>query len=162
MATRLPLVLGTDGLPQQLQSGDTITAPTNAPNLRAVTNSEAATAITIGTPVFMFAADGVKRAQANVKTTSQVAGVMYDVTVAAAGVGNIATSGVVVATTVQWDAVAGTAGGLIFNTLYFLDPATIGKITATVPTTVGQTVTLIGRALSTTELELNIQTPILL
>ena len=162
MATRLPLVLGADGLPQQLQSGDTLSSPNSGLSLRSVTNNEASVAIVLGTPVYMFGADGVKRAQANAKATSQVAGLCYDVTVAAAGVGNLITSGVLVGTTAQWDAVAGTTGGLIFNTLYFLDPATIGKMTATVPTTVGQTVTLIGRALSTLELELSIGTPILL
>lgn len=162
MTVRSPVVLGADGLLQQLQSGDTISAPTNTPSIRSVTNSEGAAALVIGAPVYAFAADGVKRAQANAKATSQVVGVCYDVSIAAAGTGNIATSGVMVATTAQWDAVAGTTGGLTFNTLYFLDPATVGKITSTVPTTVGQCNVLIGRAISTTELELMIETPILL
>jgi hypothetical protein len=104
----------------------------------------------------------VKRAQANAKATSKLAGLGLDASVAAGGTGNIITSGVLVATTTQWDAVAGTTGGLAFGTLYFVDPANPGKITSTVPTTAGQTVTLVGIALSTTELELTIQPPILL
>jgi hypothetical protein len=162
MATRLPLVLGSDGLPQQLQSGDQISAPTTAPSLRSVTNGEGAAAIVIGAPVYAFAADQVKRGQANAKTTSKIVGVGYDASIAAAAVGTIATAGVVVATTTQWDAVAGTTGGLAFGTLYFLDPANPGKITSTVPTTVGQCVELIGIALSTTELDLQIAQPVLL
>jgi hypothetical protein len=84
------------------------------------------------------------------------------VTTAAAGVGNIISAGILVATTIQWDAVAGTTGGLVFGTRYFLDPATVGKMTATPPATTGQCNVLIGIALSTTELELQIASPILL
>jgi hypothetical protein len=162
MAIRNPLVLGADGLAQALQSGDTISATISTASIRAVTNGESAAAITIGTPVYASAADVVKRAQANAKTTSKLAGLIYDSTIAAAGVGNVAQSGVLVATAVQWDAVAGTTGGLTFNTTYFLDPATAGKITATPPTTAGQCNVVVGTAISPTELELQIAQPILL
>jgi hypothetical protein len=163
MAIRLPVVIGTDGLLQQLQAGDSIQSPTNAPSIRSVTNGESSVAITIGMPVYASAADAVKRAQANAKATSGVIGLVYDVTIAAGASGNIAESGVLVATTVQWDSVAGTTGGLVFNTIYFLDPATPGKITSTVPTTVGQVNLPLGRALSTTELDILLgRDPILL
>lgn len=162
MAIRLPVVIGADGLQQQLQSGDTISAANNTPSVRSVTNGESSAAITIGMPVYASAADTVKRAQANAKSTSKLAGVVYDVSIAAAGVGNIAQSGIIVATTAQWDAVAGTTGGLLFNTLYFLDPVTPGKMTATPPTTVGQCNAIVGMAISSTELELQISQPILL
>lgn len=162
MAIKIPLVLGADGLPQQLQAGDTSAAAGATYLSRAVTNSEGAAPIVIGAPVYAFAADGVKKAQANAKATSKLAGLGLDATFAAGAVGNIITGGVLVATTAQWDAVAGTAGGLAFGTIYFLDPATAGKITATPPTTVGQCVTIVGIALSATELELQISQPILL
>ena len=162
MTLRIPLVLGADGLPQQVQSGDTISATVSTASVRAVTNNESAAAITIGMPVYAFAADGVKRAQGNAKATSRVAGLVFDASIAAAGVGNIAQSGILIATTIQWDAVAGTTGGLIFNTTYFLDSATAGKITATPPSTVGQCNVVIGVAISTTELEIQISQPILL
>lgn len=162
MTVRNPLVVGADGLIQQLQSGDTIQAPTNTPSIRSVTNGESSAAIVIGAPVYASAADTVKRAQANAKSTAKLAGVGYDATTAAAGVGNIAMSGVIVATTAQWDAVAGTTGGLAFNTIYFLDPSNAGKITSTVPTTAGQCNVIVGLALSSTELELQISQPILL
>lgn len=162
MALKTPLVLGSDGLAQQLQSGDTIATAGAIYTSRSITNNEGAATLVIGAPAYAFAADGVKRAQANAKSTAKVAGLGLDASIAAAGVGNIITSGILVATTAQWDAVAGTTGGLAFGTYYFLDPATAGKITATVPTTVGQCVTMIGLAISTTELELDIQPPILL
>ena len=162
MTLRAPIVIGSDGLPQQLQAGDTITVAANTPSIRSVTNGEASAAITIGMPIYASAADTVKRAQANGKATSRLAGVGYDSTIASSGVGNIAQSGVLIATTGQWDAVANTAGGLIFNTVYFVDPATPGKITSTPPTTVGQCVVVVGTAISSTELELQIGQPILL
>jgi len=162
MTLRSPLVLGADGLPQQLQPGDTISAPMNTPSLRAVTNGEASAALPMCTPVYTSAADAVKRAQANAKTTGKVAGLVNDASIASGAIGNIAQSGIVVATTAQWDAVAGTTGGLAPNTYYFLDAATAGKITATAPTTVGQVNTLIGLSISATALEVDPIPPILL
>jgi hypothetical protein len=162
MALKTPLVIGADGLPQQLQAGDTITTAQATYTSRSVTNGEGAAAVVIGAPVYASAADTVKRAQANAKATAKLAGLGLDPSIAAAGVGNIITGGTLVATTTQWDAVAGTTGGLAFGTLYFVDPANPGKLTSTVPTTVGQCVTLVGIALSTTELELSIQPPVLL
>lgn len=162
MALKIPLVVGSDGLAQQLQAGDTVSIATTTTQIRAVTNGESSAAIVIGAPVYASAADTVKRGQANAKSTSQLAGLGFDASTTAAAVGNIITSGVLVATTTQWDAVAGTTGGLAFGTKYFLDPANPGKITSTVPTTVGQCVTLVGVALSTTELELLLRDPILL
>lgn len=162
MSARLPLVVGADGLPQQLQPADTLSVPVTTTQIRAITNGEGAAAIIIGAPVYASAAATVKRAQANAKATSQLAGLGYDTSIAATAVGNIIESGVLPATTGQWDAVAGTTGGLTFGTKYFLDPANPGKITSTVPTTIGQCVTLVGVALSTTELELLLRDPILL
>lgn len=162
MTLRMPLVIGSDGLIQQLQPGDSISAPMNTPSLRAVTNAEATAALPIGTPVYTSATDAVKRAQANAKTTGKVAGLVNDASIAAGAIGNVAQSGIVVATTAQWDAVAGTTGGLTPNTYYFLDPATAGKITATAPSTTGQVNTLIGLSISSTALEVDPVAPILL
>ncbi len=162
MPIRTPLVLGADGLPQQLQAGDTISAPTTAPSLRAVTNAESSAALVFGAPVYASATGAVKRGQANAKTAAKIAGLCSDASIAAGAIGNIAQSGVLVGTTAQWDAVAGTSGGLVFGTAYFLDPATPGKLTATAPTTLGQCNVFLGMALSSTELELWIAQPILL
>lgn len=162
MGVKTPLVLGSDGLIQQLQAADSILTAGSTYTSRSVTNGEGAAAIVIGAPVYGSAADTVKKAKADAKATSKLVGLGLDASVAAGGTGNIVTSGILAATTAQWDAVAGTTGGLAFNTEYFLDPATAGKITATPPTTVGQCLVLVGIALSTTELELQIAQPILL
>ena len=161
MTIRKPLVIGTDGRIQQLQSSDTIQVATTQTDVIAKQNNEAG-AIVIGTPVYANAATGVKKAQANAVSTSQVIGLVYDASITNGVSGQIATDGFLTATTTQWDAVAGTTGGLAFNTLYFLDPATPGKITATVPVTVGQCVVAIGTAMSTTDLDINIQEYVLL
>ena len=162
MTVRSPLVLGPDGLAQQLQSGDSISSPTNTPSIRSVSNGDSV-ALVFGAPVYASAADTVKRAQANAKSTSKVTGLVYDPTVAASANGNIAQSGVMVGTTAQWDAVVtGENGGLSFNGTYFLDPANVGKLTTAPPTTAGQCNVVIGTAISPTELELQIAQPILL
>ena len=164
MAIKPPLVMGTDGLPQNLQPGDSISSPTNTPSIRSVANSDSV-AMAFGMPVYSTAADSVKRAQANAKSTAAVIGLVYDATIAAAANGNIAENGTMVGTVTQWDAVVtGETGGLSFNALYFLDSANVGKLTTTVPTGNGTGVcnTLIGRAISTTELVLTIGQPILL
>ena len=161
MATRTPLVL-VNGQIQQLQVGDQIVVAAATYDARTATNGEASTALTAGMPVYTAAAGSVKRAQANAAATAGVSGIWLDASTAAAGNGNYAAGGVAVCTTVQWDAVTGQTGGLTAGALYFLDPATAGKLTTTAPTTVGQLVTCVGRALSATDLEFDVQLPILL
>ena len=163
MTIRQPLVLGADGLPQQLQPNDSLSAPVDTPSIRSVANGEASASIVFGMPVYSSAADTVKRAQANAKATSKVTGLVYDPTIASGANGNIAQSGILIGTAAQWDAVVtGQTGGLTFNSTYFLDPATPGKLTTTPPTTAGQCNVVIGTAISPTELELQIAQPILL
>lgn len=161
MAVKKPLVMGANGKIQQLQSADSITVATTAADVVTRTNGEAGS-IVIGTPVYDSAAGTVKKAQANAAGTSTVTGLVYDTSIATGVTGQIVTDGLLTATTTQWDAVAGTTGGLTFNTTYFLDPSTAGKITSTVPTTVGQLVVEIGVAWSTTDLNVNIKSEILL
>lgn len=157
MAIRKPLVI-VSGQIEQLQAGDSLD---DRSSQISQTNDEAG-AIVIGTPVYNDANDGVKKAQANAVGTKNVLGLVSDVTVATGQPAAITTAGIQSATTAQWDAVAGTSGGLTKDTIYYLDPATAGKITATAPTTVGQFVVQLGKALSTTELNINIQKDILL
>ena len=157
MATKKALVIGTDGLPQQLQAGDTLGATSETGQVAQT----AAVALLAGNVVFSSGADAVNKAQANAIGTKDVLGLALTA-VAAAASGIVQTNGIVALTTAQWDAIAGTTGGLTFNTRYFLSPAQPGLMTATVPTTVGQYVAEIGRALSTTELRVEPTTPILL
>lgn len=161
MATRIPLVL-VNGQPQQLQSGDQIIVAAATYDARTATNGEASTALTAGMPVYVSAAATVKRAQANAASTADVSGLWFDASTAAAGSGIYAAGGVCVCTTVQWDAVTGGSGGLTPNAKYYLDAANPGKLTTTAPSTVGQLVSFVGRALSTTDMELYLSPPILL
>lgn len=162
MASRKPLVVGADGLPQQLQPGDNLDAPISQTSVRQAQNANAAGAMVFGTPVYLSAADAVKSAQANAKATAGVAALVQEANIAVGGTGTVATDGILVGTTAQWDAVTGQVGGLTPGSLYFLDAATAGKLTAVAPSAVGQCNTKIGRALSTTEMDLDIRDPILL
>lgn len=158
MALKKALVLGSNGLPQQLQSGDYI----NAGSIPQYTNGESSASLTLGMPVYMSASDTVKRAEANAIGTAFVIGLCNDSTITASSLGGIATSNIVMGTTAQWDAVAGTTGGLTANTMYFLSPSTPGYLTSTAPSTVGQYIAPVGIGISTTEMKINILMPILL
>lgn len=157
MATRLPIVI-VNGQFQQLQAGDTLDVRSEQFQL---VNDEAG-AIVIGAPVYSDAAGGCKKAQANASSTKDVIGLVAQVSIANGAAGAVALDGILTATTAQWDAVAGTTGGLTFKTRYYLDPANAGKITATAPSTTGQYVCEVGIALSPTDLKINIMPPVLL
>ncbi len=161
MAVRIPLVI-VNGVVQQLQAGDSILAPTATVMVRSLLNGEGATPAVIGNAVYISASGTFKLAKANAAGTAGVFGLVNDTSIAAAASGLIAVAGVLVATTGQWDAVTGQVGGLTAGSVYYLDPSTFGNITATAPTTVGQLVVAVGRALSTTEMEVSAEVPILL
>lgn len=150
MATRKPLVL-VNGLIQQLQAGDSLNVPQSGGDIVSQTNDEAG-AIVIGTPVYNDVNDGVKKAKADASGTKDVIGLVYDASITNGVAGNIQVSGVMTATTGQWDAVFGTTGGLTKGTRYFLSAATAGIGTSTATSTTGQYVVQLGIAMSTTEL----------
>jgi len=160
MALKKPLVIS-GGQIQQLQSDDTLDATISEQEVINLTNGNVGS-IVIGTPVYISAANTVDKAKADASGTKDVVGLVKDASISPSGSGAILTSGVLSATTEQWDAVAGTTGGLDAGTIYYLDAATAGKITDTAPTTVGQYVVKIGVAISTTELKLDIEPDILL
>lgn len=126
--------------------------------MATLTNANAST-MPIGSAVYSSASGAVNNARANAAGTSLVVG-LATADILAAASGSVTTSGPVTATTAQWDAIAGTTGGLTFNTPYYLDPTTAAHITATPPSGTGQYVTRIGYAVSTTVLIVNIQPPI--
>ena len=154
MATRVPLVL-VNGQVERLQAGDDILAPTATLNIRAVTNGESSAALVIGAPAYVSAAGTVKRAQANAVSTADALGLMVSTSTAAGASGTIGVGGTLVATTTQWDAVTGQTGGLTSGSRYYVDPSTAGKLTATPPDTTGQVLICMGKALSTTEMEVD-------
>lgn len=160
MALRKPLVL-VDGNVQQLQAGDTLDAVAAEVDIVTMTNGNAGS-IVIGTPVYPDSPGSVDLAQANASGTVNLLGFVKDATIVSAASGSIQTDGILAATTGQWDAVTGDTGGLTAGTVYWLDPTTAGKLTTTAPTSVGQYVVRVGQAISTTELEISIEPPILL
>jgi hypothetical protein len=114
----------------------------------------------IGAPVYTKTNGHVDLAQGNASGTAEVLGVVEDTSIAASASGNILIGGVLTATTTQWDAVAGTTGGLTPGSVYYLSATTAGQLTATAPTTVGQFVVRVGRALSATKMALMVMAPI--
>jgi hypothetical protein len=88
-----------------------------------------------------------------------VFGFVLDATIATASAGKILLSGILTATTAQWDAVVvGGSGGLVPGTIYFLDVTTAGKLLAAAPTT--GFIARVGLAISTTIMNLMIPPPI--
>ena len=158
MAAKIPLVLNS-GLVGQLQSGDYINAPIAGIQEVAQTNDEVG-AIVIGAPVYNDAANGVKKAKADAIGTAKPIGLVGQTSIAGAASGIIGVDGVLTATTGQWDAVAGTTGGLTFGTVYYLSAATAGLLTSTAPTTVGQFIVEVGQAISTVDMKILIKAPI--
>ena len=114
-------------------------------------NAEAG-AITIGMPVYRYDAGEVKKGRADADGTSQIIGLVSDVTVAAASTANLRHYGTLTATTGQWDAVTGGAGGLSAGFYYYLSEATAGGLTATPPSTTNEYIVRVGFALSTTRM----------
>lgn len=160
MATQKVAVI-VNGEIQALQSGDDISAPITGATEITLVNDNAG-AIVIGTPVYMTAASHVDKAKADAAGTSTVIGLVAKTSIATTASGAVAVSGVLTATTTQWDAVAGTTGGLIFGTRYYLSAGTAGLLTATAPTTAGQYVQRVGIAISTIDMRLDIGPRILL
>jgi hypothetical protein len=159
MALRKPLVISS-GQVQQLQAGDTLDAPQSGGDITVITNDESSPVV-IGTPVYIDANDGFKKAKADASATKDVFG-LANGTITNGLTGPVMSGGILTATTAQWDAVAGTTGGLTKGTRYFLSATTAGNLTATAPSTVGQYVVEVGIAISTTELLVRIQKDILL
>lgn len=158
-ALRKPLVI-VGGQIEQLQAGDTLDASVSEVDVVSLTNDEAGT-VDPGTPVYIDANNGFKKARANAAGTKDVIG-LAAASILTGVAGMIQTDGILTLTTGQWDTITGGSGGLTFNTRYYLDPATAGKLTTTAPTTVGQYVAPVGIAISTTSLEISIETDVLL
>lgn len=148
MAARKPLVLNAGEI-QQLQTGDTLLAAVSEVALIALTNGDVG-AHALGDFVYISAADTAKKAQGNAIATKEAIAVATGA-ISAAAVGSYQTDGIVAGLT-----------GLTAGAIYYLSAATAGLMTTTAPSTTGQYVVRVGIAISTTELELRIERPILL
>lgn len=116
----------------------------------------------IGMPVHSSGVGAVARASADTGLTADLVGLVFDAEVLAGSSGRIQSSGIMTATTGQWDAVTEQVGGLTEGAIYYLNIAPVGRITTVPPSTPGQYVVIIGVALSSTQLFINTQASILL
>jgi hypothetical protein len=121
-------------------------------SVETMTNGSASS-MPICTAVYMSAAATFLKAKADAAATSRVVGLLTD-GVAGSGTVGVQTSGVMTASTPQWDGATGGTGGLVFDTIYYLSAGTAGLLTATAPSTVGQSVVPVGIALSTTKMKI--------
>lgn len=145
---RKPLVL-VSGQISQIPSGDTLDAVISEIEGQVLTNGDVGNHV-LGEAVYISAADTAKKAKADaVGTTRAVA---------------FATATIVNATTgvYQTSGALGGFAGLTAGAVYYLSAATAGAITTTAPSTLGQYIQEVGTALSTTELLINIKSPVLL
>lgn len=156
-AARRPLVI-IDGQISQLPAGDSLDAVSSEVDVLPLTNG-AGTLQAVCTPFYISAANTGLPARANASGTAGVIGFLRADTAAGQG-GFVQTDGLLTATTAQWDAVTGQTGGLTPGSAYWLSSATAGRITVTAPTTQGEFVVRLGRAISTTALEISIEPPI--
>ena len=157
MALRKPLVI-VDGRIRQILDSDTLNAQVVEVDIVTQLNGNVG-AMVIGQAVYTSAAGTVDLAQADALPTVEVLGIVKE-DIAAAASGSIQTDGIIEATTAQWDSVTGQVGGLTAGSIYYLDPDTAGNLTIVAPTTIGDFVARIGKAISTTELEISITQPI--
>lgn len=108
----------------------------------------AGAAFAAGQPGYVVAATGLAAlSRANAAGTANVVGLA----VQPAAVNDpvfLRYSGPVKLTTAQWDAIAGTEGGLTVNAFYYLSSAAAGFITSTAPSATGTFATGIGIAIA--------------
>lgn len=121
----------------------------------AMVNSNAGSLV-IGTPVYVITAGHVDKADAGATSTTRTIGLVADLAIATTATGNVAVSGILTATTGQWDAVTGQTGGLTAGAVYYLSDGTSGTLTTTAPTLTGSYIAPIGIALSATQIKIQV------
>jgi len=134
----------------------------NEPVLPAVEtvyySAEADSSTKIGSPLYLTGVGHVDLAQADAAGTVQVVGLALEA-VSTGFTCQYISEGSIERT--DWTDVAGTVA-LSAGATYFLDTSLAGRITSTAPTTGGQYVVRVGRAVNTTTLDIEIELPILL
>lgn len=156
MAIRKPLV-EVAGEIQSLQPGDSIA--TGADTYVATFTSTAVP----GEALYVDANDAVDLAQADAAGTSKVIGLAV-AGVTAASTGDVQYGGILSLTTGQWDAVAGTTGGLTAGLKYYLSDVAAGKLLeegGLSGITQGEYVVEVGKAISTTDMRIEVRRRIL-
>lgn len=124
-----------------------------------LTNNEAVN-VPMCTPVYSDGNGTFKMAVADGSAKAVVVALVVDVVIKPGALGNVLSSGIVTATTQQWDAVCGTSGGLPASTRFFLSATTPGMLTSVAPGTPGQDDVVVIDTLSTTQGKISLQTRI--
>ncbi len=116
--------------------------------------NEEVSAITIGMPVYTSSSGKVKKAKADAATTKLVIGLVRAASIAAGATDDIQTDGVLSSS--DWTAVTGAAA-LTAGSEYWLSSSTAGNLSTSPPpaSEVGSYQVPVGRAISTTELEIH-------
>ena len=115
-----------------------------------------------GQVVYSSSPGKMRKAQANSKATSDITGLVLDTEISANGSGVVQTDGVMTATAEQWSQVTNYVNGLYMGKPLYLSPTARGELTGIAPTTPGELLVQVGRAISYTELKIEIKSPILL
>ena len=139
-------------------------APTWQPNTSVAptitkTNNDSVP-LTKGMPVYISSAGNVTRALAISFAQSLSIGLVTDNSVGIGSPATILNSGIITATTGDWDALTGSVGGLVEGSLYYLGTTFGTLLTTTAPTNTGDFVVVLGIAVSSTQLIINISLPI--
>lgn len=121
-------------------------------------SAEADSTIKIGNPLYLTGVGHVDPARADAAGTTQVVGLSITDTNAGQTCKYL-TEGRIERS--DWTDITGVAN-LSTGVTYFLDQTVAGQITSTAPTTVGDYVVRVGRAVNTTTLDIEIELPILL
>jgi len=134
------------------QAGERLYSKLNADNI----------ALMKGMPVYIAVGDETDMfaAISNVAASSRVLGLVVDTTVPVQMVGAVVSKGLVEQPVEAWADLTGYIGGLIAGRDYFVRADMKGGLTSTPPTARGQFVTRVGKAVSSTVLDVNIEPPI--
>ncbi len=155
MAVKAPLVIGTDGNMERLQPGDSIDVGSSVGGYSADNGNDGS--ITIGQVVYISGSGEMDLAKADNGASAAAHALVVDASVSSGATGNFKLSGIVTST--DWTTVTGSEA-LTAGAMYFVSDSEAGGLTSVAPTTAGSYVVPVGRALSATELDVNIGTPI--
>ncbi len=159
MAVKNPLVLAADGTIQQLQAGDSL--PGGGGGVDFTVNKGFVSNANKGAPVRLDSSGDALAAQADVAANAKAIGLAVS-TVVSGDPANIQFAGLFSASSGEWNAITGEAGGLTPGATYYLDAAAPGGMTTVAPTTAGQVVQEMGVALTDLVFLIAIKQPILL
>lgn len=147
------------GRPITLPGEQGVQGTQGQPGANAITYSaQANTGVKTGQPLYLLSNGTVNKAQADKITTSRVIGLAYADATPLTSV-NYEPDGIIEQS--NWTLVT-KSNYLIPGLTYYLSPYSSGQLTALAPELEGHLIVKVGKALSTTRFEIEIEPPILL